>query len=68
VRALAARLAEQAQRLRDQLEADAIAARFGCEPAPHPELAGRIEVTTLDLVLIGTPEEVAAELAEHEDA
>lgn len=59
----AAYAAARAQRLRGEYEAAQIAARFGVEACPHPELAGRIEVTAPGLVLIGTPEEVAAELA-----
>jgi hypothetical protein len=62
---VAARVAAEAQRMRDGLEARSLARELGCEVTAHPELAGRVEawdpLPGLTL-LIGTPDEVRAEV------
>lgn len=55
------RVAAEAQKMRDGLEAGMLAGDLGCEVTPHPELAGRVEAWDPLPgwhLLIGTPQEV----------
>jgi hypothetical protein len=59
----AAALAGQAQRMRDQFEADRLAAELGCEVTPRPGLPGIVEAREPAegvWLLAGTPEKVRA--------
>jgi hypothetical protein len=61
VTAVAARVAAEAQKVRDGLEARVLAGELGCQVTPHPELAGRAEARGPLPgwhLLIGTPQEV----------
>lgn len=61
-------VAAEARRLRDQLEADSLAAELGCEVTVKPRIAGRVDAWNalpgLRLVS-GTPDEVRDAVRQH---
>ena len=62
--ATAAAVAAQAEWLRDQLEADRLAAELGCEVTLHPHFTGRFEARDAApglWLVCGTPDEIRAE-------
>jgi hypothetical protein len=64
----AEQLAAEAEWLRDQAEADRLAAELGCEVAPHPRYAGVFEVDDRELGLVllsDAPDEIRAEVRRH---
>jgi hypothetical protein len=64
VTAFAAEVAAEAGRMREQFEADTLAAELGCEVTPHPGWSGVVEARDPApglWLLTGTPDEVRAE-------
>ena len=62
----AAWLAAETERMRDQFEADHLAAELGCEVTAHPRFAGVFEARNPApgiWLLTGTPDEIRAEVA-----
>lgn len=60
----AAWLEAETERMRDQLEADHLAAELGCEVTPHPRFAGLFEArdpTPSVWLLSGTADEIRQE-------
>jgi hypothetical protein len=65
---LAAWVAAEAERMRDQQEADRLTGELGCEVTPHPFYVGVFEVSDqeLGLVLVSdVPDEIRTEVRRH---
>lgn len=63
--AFAAEVAAEAGRMREQFEADTLAAELGCEVTPHPGWSGVVDARDPApglWLLTGTPDEVRAEV------